>query len=703
MKKRVTKDFETKSRSNLKKEGAYKYSLDPTTRATCLAFKIWGEPTVYFLPYHVVNRQWRDQDPKLKKLWLRLIAEEYEFSAHNSFFERCIYDNIMVARLGWPKIPPRLRRCTAAKARACAIPGNLEGAGEAMKLIVQKDRRGYQAMMATCKPTRKFNEWVKTDIDLKAGRRVGPKRMKAHTPKPPPEFLEPEAAPEVFQTLYTYCKIDVRAEEALDDALPDLPPDELEIWHLNQRMNWRGLRFDKPLVEKIVGIMQKDHGRKAEELDELTAGFVKSAGCIQSILEFLEDEGVELPNLQAKTIEDTLKNFELSDRARSLLELRKALSMASTKKYKKFLERGTPDGRVRDILVYHGASTGRESGSGINPNNFPKGLLKVDPKFPYAAVNDVLEFSEEALKFFYGEDGLGVLFSAILRNMIIPEDGWEFYVADFSKIELAILWWLSDNKAGLEILRSGKDPYIFMAAENTGKTYEEVEAGVAAEEKWAMDARQLGKAQILGCGYGMGVTKFQMTAWSSYRLKLTIEQSERAVYGYRKANKPVKDLWWEYEQAACKAVDSGRVQHAGKCKFYVEGRFLKIELPSGRRLSYLDPIVGWRNTTVGNRKSLEFWGVDKSKKKVHLERTWGGTITENVCQAVARDIMMPALKRAEKRGYQAALSVYDEGLCQRKIGSGSVDEFVKLLCELPPWARGLPLEAKGWNGPRYKK
>lgn len=375
MKRRVTKDFETRSRVNLKKSGAYKYSLDPSTRPTCLAFKKHGEPKVYFLPFHVVNRMWKDQNPELKKLWTELIFSEYEFSAHNSFFERCIYDNIMVARLGWPKIPPRLRRCTAAKARACALPGSLEGAGEALKLVVQKDRKGYNAMMATCKPTRKFTEWVKTDTDLKAGRRVGPKRMKAHTPHPPPEFLEPETAPEVFKVLYDYCKIDVRAEEAIDDVLPDLLPSELEIWHLNQVLNWRGLRFDKPTVEKVVEIMTRDAGKKHEELDELTMGFVKSAGCIKSILEFLEEEGVELPNLQAKTIEDTLKSFELSDRARSLLELRKALSMASTKKYLKFLERGTPDGRVRDILIYHGASTGRESGAGINPNNFPKNLI----------------------------------------------------------------------------------------------------------------------------------------------------------------------------------------------------------------------------------------------------------------------------------------------------------------------------------------
>lgn len=707
MKKRVTKDFETRSRSNLKKEGAYKYSLDPSTQPTCLAFKLHGEPKVYFLPFHVVNRPWREQPEALRDLWTRLILNGWEFSAHNSFFERCIYDNIMVARYGWPKIPPRQRRCTAAKARVCAIPGNLEGAGEAMKLIVQKDRRGYQAMMATCKPTRKFVEWHKTDKDLKDGKRVGPKRMKAHTPKPPPEFLEPDAAPEVFKTLYDYCKIDVRAEEAVDDALPDLTPDELQIWHLNQVLNWRGLRFDKPVVEKVVAIMTKDAGKKSEELDELTMGLIKSAGCIQSILEFLEDEGVELPNLQAKTIDDALKSFELTDRARNLLELRKALSMASTKKYMKFLERGTDDGRVRDILIHHGASTGRESGAGINPNNFPKGLIapqEVETAIRLLQRDDDLKEFYSWVDLFYGRDSLGIIFSSLLRGMIIPDDDFELTVADFSKIEVAILWWLSDNKPGLRVLREGKDPYIYQAAMNLGKTYAEVEAGVKREESWALIARQLGKAQVLGNGYGMGPPKFQSTAWAQYRLKLTIEQSQFAVKSYREANAAVPVLWKAYEAAAVAAVEApGKVYTAGKCRFFIEDRFLKLQLPSGRKLSYLDPRISWRETDYGPRKTLEFWGVDKSKKKVHLERTWGGTLCENVCQSVARDIMMPALARAEKKGYQALLSVYDEGLCQKKIGAGTVDEFVKILCEMPVWATGLPLEAKGWQGKRYKK
>lgn len=692
--KRITKDFETRSKVELNKTGAYKYSLDPSTQPTCFAFKKMGDPAVYFLDFKAINRPWNKQPEKLQDMWTAWILDGFQFSAHNSFFEKCIYDNILVPRYGWPAIPPRQRRCTAAKAAACAIPRNLEGAGEAMRLRIQKDKRGYNAMRKTCKPTKEWKAWTKLQAEVASGKRITEKRrIKALEPEPK-VFCEPEDDPETWETLYTYCKIDVRAEEALDLALPDLSPSEQQIWFLNQTQNWRGLRLDIETVKKIVGIMAEESKVKLKNLDKATMGMITQAGARASILEFLEIEGVELPNLRAKTIDDKLKDFDLSEEAREVLEIRKAMSMVSTKKYQSFLDRANDDGRVRDILLYHGASTGRESGAGINPNNFPKGLIRLEENRPYSAVENVVECGADMLRFLYG-DSLSILFSAILRNMIVPTDGCELFVADFSKIEVAILWWLADNLPGLKILRSGLDPYKYMAAANTGRTYAEI-----ADKG---DDRQLGKAQVLGCGYGMGHIKFRATAYDLYRLKLTEEQSRLAVISYREANEAVPILWKAYEKAAIDAVEFGGTHHASKCKFYIEDRFLKIELPSGRRLSYLDPAITMRETDYGPRKTLEFWGLDKSKKKMQLERTWGGTITENICQATARDLMMPALGRLEKRGYRALLSVYDEGLCERKKGEGTLKEFIEILCERPSWATDCPIEANGWIGPRYRK
>ena len=334
------------------------------------------------------------------------------------------------------------------------------------------------------------------------------------------------------------------------------------------------------------------------------------------------------------------------------------------------------------------------------------------------------------LKMIYGES-LPLVFSALLRNMIVPDPGNEVFVADFSKIEVAVLWWLSNNKDGLDILVSGKDPYIYQAAKNTGESYKTILLAVERHEKWAMDARQLGKAQILGCGFGMGWSKFQKTAEDQYRLKLTDKQSKEAVVSYREANEAVPLVWKAYEGAAIRAVKHGGVVKAGRCKFifqkdkrYGGVRILWVELPSGRRLSYIDPQIAWRVrqyemkiTKVVNGKevtkivvkttspmeTIEYWGTNSKTKKWELMRTWGGTLAENVTQAVARDLMMPAMVRLEKIGFKGLLMVHDEGICEAPKGSKDIRDFIQCLCESPPWAAGLPIAANGWSGPRYRK
>lgn len=703
--KRLTFDFETRSKSNLKKEGAFKYSLDPSTQPTCLAFKIHDEPKVYFLDFTAINRKWEDQPLTLILLWNRFIKDDWEFSAHNAFFERCIYENILVKRYGWPLIPARQYRCTAAKAAACALPRNLEGAGEAMKLTVQKDKRGYAAMMATCKPQKRYGDWNKmmSAIEDRHNKdfKLTPKQQKwidsLKNRTRPEVFITPESHPDIFQTLYTYCKIDVRSEEQLDLSLPDLIPQEQEIWHFNQLLNWRGLRIDIPTVKKIIDMMALESKKKLKELDILTMGLITKPGATKSIIEFLAMEGIELPNLRSKTVSDKLGDFDIDENVRRLLEIRKALSLTSTKKYQGMLDRAMPDHRVRDILLYHGASTGRDTGTGIQPHNFPRGLLKVNKDKPYAHVENVIECNKDMLELLYGEDSLAMLFSAILRNMIIPTEGSELFVADFSKIEVAVLWWLADNRPGLAILNSGKDPYKYMAAQNTGKRYEEISDDG--------DERQLGKAQVLGCGFQMGPDRFRQAAWDMYRLKLTEEQSRIAVANYRTTNAAVPILWKAYEAAAIGAVENpGQIFKAGKCNFFTKSKFLWIELPSGRKLAYREPDLSWRETEWGPRKTLEFWAVNSLIKKWAKESTFGGKICENIVQATARDLMMPAMARLETAGYKGLLMVHDEGICEKPKGTGNLKEFVNILCARPNWAdKNLPIEAKGWIGPRYRK
>lgn len=700
---RIVFDFETRSKSNLKKEGAWKYSIDPTTRPTCLAIKASDRNNVTFFDFHQIRKHFCQLNPNFQKWWIDSIKAGYLFTAHNAFFERCIYRNCLVRHRGWPDIPDNLWRCSAAKAAACVLPRNLEGAAEAMQQRTKKDKRGYVAVMMSCKPTRQWNAWKKANDEIKAGKRITEKRRKLAEASEPPMFITPESHPDVFNTLYEYCKIDVLAEEELDRSLPDLNKTEQELWFLNQRLNWRGLQIDIPTVKKIVGIMEAESKIKLKELDYLTMGLVTKPGARKSILEFLALDGIEIPDIRAKTVDDLLQGGNLSPDMQKLLELRRALSKTSTRKYQAMLDRAHTDGRVRDILLYHGASTGRDTGTGVQPQNFPKGLIEISKERPYAAVENVIDCDVEMLKLLYG-DNLSLLFSALLRNMIIATPGYELFVSDFAKIEVAVLWWLSDNLPGLKILKAGKDPYIYQAAANTRKSYEEIEQAVRAGAMWAVDARQLGKAQILGGGFGMGADKFQQTAFDMYRLKLTSEQSKTAIQNYRESNSAVPIMWKNYENAATVAVETKSSVRINKCRFHVQYGFLWITLPSGRKLAYRHPRTTWRETDWGPRKTIEFYAVNSKTKKWGVERTWGGTLTENIVQAVARDIMMYAVLRLEKAGYRTLLTVHDEIICERPIGEGSIDDYKNIMCQLPNWAdENLPIDASGWCAKRYRK
>lgn len=683
MKPKLTSDFETRSACDLKKSGAYKYSLDPSTQPTCFSFKTPGTP-VRLLRFHEINKHWSDHDASFKRAWTHHIATKL-FSAHNAFFEICIYKNILVRRYGWPDIPFRLWRCTAAKAAACALPRNLEGAGSALELKTQKDKWGHAAVMATCKPTRQWVAWKK---------KIGFGASKLFEP---PMFLEPNAAPDVWKRLYHYNEIDTLAEEELDNTLPDLSSFEQEIWFLNIQLNWRGIKIDIPTVKKIVDLMETEKGSRLREMDILTMGAVTKPGARQSIMDFLEAEGTRISDIKKKTIEDALKNPTVSGSAKRLLELRQLLSKTSTRKYQAFINRSNLDNRVRDILMYHGASTGRDTGTGCQFQNLPRPLIK-QKDIDY--VLDILqEHNTEGvmdwIKFLYGDPAR--VFSSLIRSMLIPSKGKELFVADFSKIEVAVLWWLADNKPGLRVLQSGKDPYKYQAAANTGETYDDI-----ADDG---DDRQLGKCQVLGCGFGMGWERFLETAaLPPYNLTLTEEQARFAVNSYREANAAVPVLWKNYEKAMVTAIEEHKNVTINKCSFYVRDNFLWIRLPSGRRLAYRNPSIGMRENDWGPQKTVEYWAVNPKTKKWNKEITWGGKIVENVVQATARDLMMNPLPKLESLGYQILLTVHDEVISEKEINKGSVKEFCSILCARPIWTdEELPLEAKGWKGMRYRK
>lgn len=734
---KVTVDFETISDVNLKKTGAYEYSMGQKTFATCFGIKADNSPKLYFLDYYKMRTHFRDLPQSFQQLWIDFVLDKsFIFSAHNAFFEQCIYNNILVNRFGWPMIELEKWRCTAAKAAAVAIPRNLQDAGAVMNLSVQKDFEGHRVMMKLCKPTAAWVKWKK-EVDKYAKRGQDDLVDQLHYEEPP-QFYTPESAPEDYQKLYKYCKIDVLAEEKLDQSLPDLSPTEQKLWFLDQRINWRGVQVDMPVVRKISAIMEKESRIMGKELDVLTMGLVSSGNARNQILEFLRLEEIEMPDLKAKTVDEFLKNGKVTGDAKKLLEIRRALSKASTAKYQKFLLCAESDGRVRDLFLYHGASTGRWGGKNVQPQNFPRGVIKdIDE-----AISRIKTCSVEDLKLLYGEN-LMPLFSSVLRGMFIASPGHELFVEDLSTIELRVLWWLAGHTEGLKRIAQGVDPYKHRASAIFKKSVLEIDDG---------DERQTGKAAELGCGFQMGWKKFIKAAFDVYGVKVTEEIARLAVTSYREDNYPVVELWENYNNAAIMAAENpGKAYRVGRVRFYSKSGFLWIELPSGRKLAYASPSVtldttyvmthpetedviyapslaaaqeakalGYKKSNEFKSKRLKYWAVNHKAKKEDCvipkwtrEATYGGKITENVVQAVARDVLAEILVRAEEKGFLELMHSHDENVAEAPKGKfktaidskGNIycPEYREVMQTVPAWAKGLPLKSGGWVGERYKK
>ncbi len=695
--KRLTIDFETRSESDLKRQGAYKYSRHTSTRATCLALKQHGNKTVQLIPFEWINQPWARLPETFRKQWTNYISDDWEFSAHNAFFEICIYNNVLVERLGWPKIPLHQWRCTAAKAAHYGLPRSLQGVGAALGLTIQKDKEGLIAMMQTCKPTAAWSKW--------ASSKIGPE---------PQKWREPIKYPALFQTLYRYCKIDAMAEEAVDNALPDLSESELRIWRRNIKQNWRGLDIEIEVVNQVIDRMEKAEKENREALFSATMGCITKPGSRIEVLEFLAGEGLELPDLKAATVRDALKNGVKSDAARLVLDLRAKLTKASTKKYYAFRDRTDHDGRARDFTLYHAASTGRSGGVGINPFNFPRGLVKSESgrelidEFRLANVRGDRAMQAKI------ENAPALFYSAMLRNMIKAGAGEILVAGDWSMIEVIILWWLAGNDFGLDMVRSGQDIYILQAVENISKPYSEILKAYKDEVQWGFDARQLGKAQILGGGFGMGATKFQTTAADQYGLELSPEQSAKAIYSYRQTHAAVPRMWYSVEEAFKSAL-RGKPVMVCKCKFYLEsqkrgtGQFLIIELPSGKKLPYLNPKIEQHMTLNGPREQITFESPAKDRKTLWREHTWGGKLTENIVQSTARELMNDRANEVEESGFTVLFDVYDELVTSHPNTAALnekalLDKLTKVMLKRPAWADDkLPLKASGWVGLNYKK
>lgn len=688
--------------------------------------------------------------------------------AHNAAFERAIWMNVAVPRHGWPAVGPDQWRCSAAKAAAHALPRSLDDAIDTLYLDVRKDMEGSALMKKLVKPRNpKLSDWQAWGRQHAAcgtcsgtGRVVSFKKdgtptklgarcaacdgagydLNATLPQMPPLYHE---SAEQFERLFDYCRQDVRAEESLSEKLPDLSDDENELYCLDQRVNERGFRLDREAIDAALALIDEEFADLNAELFALTDGAVERATQRGRMTAWLTDNGLDLPDTTADTIAATLKRTDLQPHVRRALEIQRALAKSSTAKFEKMQDWICPDDRVRGSLLFHGATTGRWTGSGIQPHNFPRGEVKdavthqsPDPELLWSFLKTR---DRELITAEYG--GVMPALSSALRGVIVSTPGKELFVSDFSGIEACVLFWVAGDEVGLDILRNGGDLYNEMATTIFGHP-------VFRKKDEHQEKGQVGKVAILGLGYQMGAGKFVDTALDMGGVTIpedlycqikddkgrhtcllgtkghdrTLEDRKqpwhphmhpapetmtavKVVDAYRKKFYRVPEFWRAVEKAAIAAVRrKGSVETCGPTQWFVQGDFLYCELPSGRMLAYpyptlQDTVTSWGET----RQQLTYMGVSQYTRQWERQHSYGGLLTENVVQAIARDLIAAAMLRCEKAGYEIVLSVHDELLGEREIGKGSVTEFTRLMTVLEPWAAGCPVKADTWKGLRYRK
>lgn len=573
---RATIDFESRSAAEIR-NGGWLYAKHPTTRVLCLAFTVPGQDPLtpsLWAPEHdgfdAVEDYPLDEhgEPYSLERLFTYIRKGGLVEAHNVNFEACMWRHVATrpaggdwtgaTGMGAPEVKETQWRCSAAKASALALPRALEPLGEALDMPrhLRKSPLGDRLLKRYSKPRKARRDEPKTDF-------LGDPIIYWH----PFDSTDREA-------LHAYCKQDVVAEHAASEVMPDLDPREQMVWLADFRANWRGVLVDVPLVHMAIRLERE----LKEEMNLVLQGITRTdedgdypegiRGTERAkVLAWLADRGVDLPDSTAPTLDHMMASTyfgTLDAEVQTVIRVARNINRASVSKYKRILQCMDPDdNRVRELVMYHGAATGRWSGKGIQVQNFPKGNIldllngKEEGKdralFILAdskqitmdlVVRDVMSGDIGWLKVLYS-DPLSVL-SSVLRGVLIPSPGMVFYVADYAAIEARVVLWLAGAIKALDVFIRGEDIYCDMASGIYRRPI---------NKKEHPKERGFGKVAVLGLGYGMGWTTFLLTL-RSYKVKFT-EADAKEILGDKMAAKYSewikKELWperpeeWEFK------------------------------------------------------------------------------------------------------------------------------------------------------------
>ena len=641
-------DFETRSHIDLVDQGLDIYANDPTTEVLCIAFGT--QPTDVLVTDQVNNPHYGHFLSKL----LDHVRKGGKIQAWNAMFEYAIWNCVCVPKYGWP--PLRLTQVIDSMAVAAAnnIPQALGDAAQFMDAEHKKDTRGRYLIQKLCKPHKGvFNE-----------------------------------DPVLMSELFDYCKQDVRAEMSIVANLRPLSLVEQEVWELTQRINLRGVPVDPKELQNAVKAVSGAQAQLDQELVSLT-GFkpserAKLLGWLNARLKCIGMKPMD--DMTAKTVSAMLVNTNLDTLVRQALELRQEGSQTSVAKYAKMLEIQR-EGKIRNTLVYHGASTGRwASRGGLNLQNIARPTIS-DEQIELAIPR---VFNE-------GTGSMGEL-SSLVRSSIVAPNGKTFVDVDFSSIENRVGVYLAGQNDKVELFRKGLDEYKVFASESLYRVpYDQV----------TKDQRQVSKSAVLGAMFGQGAKGLVKYA-EGMGVKLSEAQAKAAVDGYRSSYSKVKELWALCENAAIEAVSNpGSPFRAGKhIVMKVAKDALWMQLPSKRLICWQRPQLELVTTP---------WGATKYGVTVHslntYTRAWtrnqliGSSIFQSAVQGTARDFLANAMLSLENVGFEIINSIHDEVLLL--VDEDTADEASMSVTEImvtpPKWALDFPLAAEGWVSKRYRK
>lgn len=644
--KTLSIDIETFSPEPLAKCGVYRYSQAPEFEVLLFGYSVDSGPVQVVdlaagecIPTDVLAAL---TDPAVSK-W-----------AFNAQFERVCLSRY----LGYPVgryLDPDSWYCTMVWSATLGLPLSLEGVGAVLGLEKQKLKEGKDLVRYFCTPA--------NARDGSTFRRL------------------PADAPEKWAAFKAYNLRDVETEMSIQQKLSRFPvsPEEWDNYHLDQRINDRGILLDRTLVSQAIRCDERFKRTHLEQARSVTG--LENPNSPAQLKAWLAERGVEAESLSKASVLEMLSHAE--GEVELALSLRQELAKSSVKKYTAMKSVVCPDDRARGLIQFYGANrTGRFAGRLIQVQNLPQNHLP-DLKQARTLVRDG---RFDAVELLY--DSVPLVLSELIRTAFIPKPGCRFFVADFSAIEARVIAWIAGEQWRQEVFAQGGDIYCASASQMFHVPV--VKHGVNGY------LRQKGKIAELALGYGGSVGALK--AMGALNYGLTEEELKPLVDAWRQSNPRIVKFWWDVDRAATTCVRDRVPAETHGIRFLYQSGMMFIVLPSGRKLVYVKPKMGVNRY---GSESVTYEGVGEQKKWLRLE-SYGPKFVENIVQATARDILVEAMRRLESAGYQIVMHVHDEAVIEEPADS-SLEDICAIMGQTPAWAGGLLLRADGYVCDFYQK